>query len=424
MPWPSTPPRSTSPAASIAAARASTSSIAVPAGCATSATCLTGTGMGTQAYSVIEQGKVDVLLQSSPRDRRVIFEEAAGISRFKLRKLEALRRLERVDQNLLRLSDIVDEVDSRLRTVRAQAGKARRYKEYTDRLQELRTQVGLVDWRRLTARLDGVREGSRQSDRRARRRWRPPPRRARPGCWTPTAASARSTRRFARRKAQIAANRERIAGQESTIEHERSHGRELEDEIARYRRQLLDLGTRADDLQQQLHDTTRAVRDSRGAAARDRPAGDRRRAGLDRGDGAAGPVCAASTSSGGRRSSNRCVRPPAWPAKPACWRARPPRPRRSRQRSRDRIAELDRQLVALAADLDRLRRRRDELARAGRRAGGPAGRRQAGPRPIAAGIGRPARRTGGLRAAPQRGGGTGRRARGTANAATRASARA
>ena len=116
---------------------------------------LSGTGMGTQAYSVIEQGKVDVLLQSSSRDRRVIFEEAAGISRFKVKKIEALRRLERVDQNLLRLSDIVDEVDNRLRTVRAQAGKARRYKEYTDRLQELRTQAGLVDWRRLSERLAG-----------------------------------------------------------------------------------------------------------------------------------------------------------------------------------------------------------------------------------------------------------------------------
>ena len=51
---------------------------------------LSGTGMGTQAYSVIEQGKVDILLQSSARDRRIIFEEAAGISRFKLRKIEAL----------------------------------------------------------------------------------------------------------------------------------------------------------------------------------------------------------------------------------------------------------------------------------------------------------------------------------------------
>src|SRR4029077_6113513 len=69
-----------------------------------------GTGIATEAYSVIEQGKVDVMLQSSPRERRAIFEEAAGISRFKAKKIESLRRLERVEQNLLRLSDIVSEV--------------------------------------------------------------------------------------------------------------------------------------------------------------------------------------------------------------------------------------------------------------------------------------------------------------------------
>jgi chromosome segregation protein len=84
-----------------------------------------GTGVSTGAYSIIEQGKVDALLQSSPRERRLIFEEAAGVSRFKLKRQEAARRLERVDQNLLRLSDIVDELDSRLRSVRSQAGRAR-----------------------------------------------------------------------------------------------------------------------------------------------------------------------------------------------------------------------------------------------------------------------------------------------------------
>ena len=170
--------------------------------------------MGTQAYSVIEQGKVDVLLQSSPRDRRVIFEEAAGISRFKVRKIEALRRLERVEQNLLRLSDIVDEVENRLRSVRTQAGKARRYKEYTDRLQELRTQVGLVDWKRLTERLTGFESRAAVARRRARR-GRGRGRSAR----GPTAGDrrphrARSTRRSARPKPQIAANRERIAAAE------------------------------------------------------------------------------------------------------------------------------------------------------------------------------------------------------------------
>src|SRR5882757_3579148 len=111
---------------------------------------LASTGITTEAYCIIEQGKVDVLLQASPRDRRVIFEEAAGISQFKAKKIAAGRRIERVEQNLLRLSDIVDEVESRLRSVRSQAGKARRYREWTNRLQQLRTQVGLVDWRALT----------------------------------------------------------------------------------------------------------------------------------------------------------------------------------------------------------------------------------------------------------------------------------
>jgi len=117
-----------------------------------------GTGVGADAYSIIEQGKVDRMLQASPKDRRAIFEEAAGISRFKAKKIEAGRRLDRVDQNLLRLSDIVEEVESRLRNVRAQAGKAKRYKEHSDRLQQLRTQVGLTDWRKLTESLSALEE--------------------------------------------------------------------------------------------------------------------------------------------------------------------------------------------------------------------------------------------------------------------------
>src|SRR3954463_1103381 len=66
-----------------------------------------GSGAGTDAYCIIEQGRVDVLLQASNYDRRNIFEEAAGISRFKAKKIETVRRLERVDQNLQRLKDII-----------------------------------------------------------------------------------------------------------------------------------------------------------------------------------------------------------------------------------------------------------------------------------------------------------------------------
>ena len=117
---------------------------------------LAGTGAGTQAYSIIEQGRVDAVLQSSPKERRALFEEAAGISRFRLKKQEAARRLARVDQNLLRLSDIVDEVEGRLRRVRSQAGKARRYREQADRVKELRTQLGLADWRVLTSQIESL----------------------------------------------------------------------------------------------------------------------------------------------------------------------------------------------------------------------------------------------------------------------------
>ncbi len=113
-----------------------------------------GTGVGSDAYSLIEQGKVDSLLQASAHERRAILEEAAGISRFKAKKLEAERRLERVDQNLLRLSDIVEEVDGRLRRLKSQASKARRYKELSDRLKLLRTHVGHSDWQEFSLRLD------------------------------------------------------------------------------------------------------------------------------------------------------------------------------------------------------------------------------------------------------------------------------
>lgn len=214
-----------------------------------------GTGAATEAYSVIEQGKVDVLLQSSPRDRRLIFEEAAGISRFKAKKLEAARRLERVDQNLLRLSDIVEEVESRLRSVRLQAAKARRYKEYSDRLQDLRTQVGLADWRHLSTQIDALETElatlRSQADE------------ARATIEADEAEAlaldmhlSESDEILRLCEGRIAKNRERIATQDSTIEHERARSRDLEEEVARHRRHLAAMSTRAGDLDEQLQATT------------------------------------------------------------------------------------------------------------------------------------------------------------------------
>jgi len=112
-----------------------------------------GSGAGHGAYSIIEQGRVDALLQASTKDRRTIFEEAAGISRFKSRKMETLRKLENVDQNLSRVRDIIAEVEKQLRRVRLEASKAQRFQEYGDRLRDLRIGLGLREFGQFTSKL-------------------------------------------------------------------------------------------------------------------------------------------------------------------------------------------------------------------------------------------------------------------------------
>src|SRR5437870_7368157 len=112
------------------------------------------TGIGVDAYSVIEQGRVAALLEANPEERRLIFEEAAGISKFKQRKKEAVRKLEKVDQNLLRVNDIVEEVEKRLRSVKIQAGRARTYQEYATRLNELRLTYSLQEYHAHHAQLE------------------------------------------------------------------------------------------------------------------------------------------------------------------------------------------------------------------------------------------------------------------------------
>src|SRR5580700_5337603 len=96
-----------------------------------------GTGAGSASYCIIEQGRVEQILQANASARRLVFEEAAGISRYKNRKLDAERKLERVDQNVARLTDIVDEVEAQLNTIRSQAVKAAKYRQVSEQLREL-----------------------------------------------------------------------------------------------------------------------------------------------------------------------------------------------------------------------------------------------------------------------------------------------
>src|SRR6266496_4007740 len=85
------------------------------------------TGVARAAYSMMEQGKIDMILSSRPEDRRAVFEEAAGITKYKTQKREALRKLEATDANLLRIGDVIKEVKRQIGSLQRQAGKARRY---------------------------------------------------------------------------------------------------------------------------------------------------------------------------------------------------------------------------------------------------------------------------------------------------------
>src|SRR6187549_771044 len=104
------------------------------------------TGIGRSAYSIMEQGKIDLILSSRPEDRRAIFEEAAGITKYKFQRKEALRKLEATEANLIRLADILKEVKRQIGSVQRQAAKARRYQAMLDDLRTLETHHAQRQW--------------------------------------------------------------------------------------------------------------------------------------------------------------------------------------------------------------------------------------------------------------------------------------
>ncbi|MFH1413910.1 MAG: AAA family ATPase [Candidatus Omnitrophota bacterium] len=95
---------------------------------------LMGTGIGAESYSMVAQGKIDLVLSSRPEDRRLVFDEASGITKYKSQKRETSRRLEETEQNLLRVNDIITEVKRQIGSLERQANKARRYKEVFEEL--------------------------------------------------------------------------------------------------------------------------------------------------------------------------------------------------------------------------------------------------------------------------------------------------
>src|ERR1700728_3713873 len=96
-----------------------------------------GTGAGTKAYSIVEQGKIGLITTAKPEDRRMLIEEAAGITKFKSKKKQAERKMELTQQNLLRVSDIIAEIERNIGSLKRQAAKAERFVAYKRELEDL-----------------------------------------------------------------------------------------------------------------------------------------------------------------------------------------------------------------------------------------------------------------------------------------------
>lgn len=211
---------------------------------------LMGTGAGASAYCIIEQGRVDQILQANASTRRTVFEEAAGISRYKARKTEALRKLERVEQNLLRLQDIVGELESQLTSLRGQASRAARFRDLTEQLREHWVGLAADDYRLLQHRWQELQTRSQsQSDEvqvlverhveleQALKR---------------TEDSLAVVEDDLRRVEQKhAARREQVASDESTIRHQTVRRRELMADLSRLKRQQRELRQRTFEAQQE-----------------------------------------------------------------------------------------------------------------------------------------------------------------------------
>ncbi|HVU18658.1 MAG TPA: chromosome segregation protein SMC [Candidatus Didemnitutus sp.] len=116
------------------------------------------TGVGRTSYSIMAQGQIDQILSSKPEERRVVFEEAAGITKYKSQRREAMNKLALTEQNLARVSDVVSEVSRQIGSLRRQAAKAMRFKRLSSRLRHLALAQGNFQWRQLTATLSALDE--------------------------------------------------------------------------------------------------------------------------------------------------------------------------------------------------------------------------------------------------------------------------
>ncbi|MBI3783642.1 MAG: AAA family ATPase, partial [Deltaproteobacteria bacterium] len=109
-----------------------------------------GTGVGTKAYAIIEQGRVEQLINAKPEDRRLFIEEAAGTTLYRSRKLAAERKMERTRENLLRVNDVLRELDRQIQYLHRLAKKAEQYRNLREEARQLDLGLSAIRWRRLS----------------------------------------------------------------------------------------------------------------------------------------------------------------------------------------------------------------------------------------------------------------------------------
>ena len=197
------------------------------------------TGMGNKAYSIIEQGKIGLILSSKPSDRRAMIEEAAGITKYKVRRRSAEVKLQAAQQNLLRVNDIVYEVGRQMNSLKRQAGKARRYKRLRASMSQLEQIAAVKKSREFERKLGHLRQELKTvADEELRR-----------------STSLATTENYLERL------RLEQAEQESSLEdtREKLHRLEigierLDSQIALDRQQLKDVDSRQSQLEQELED--------------------------------------------------------------------------------------------------------------------------------------------------------------------------
>jgi chromosome segregation protein len=211
------------------------------------------TGLGSRGYAVLEQGRIDAVLSANPLDRRAIFEEAAGISRFRQRKKETDARLKRVVADMQRLDDVLRELGTRVRSLKIQAGKAERYVAARDawKLERSRSlKHRLFDHRAALERLGGVIAAllARESELRG----------AREGGETDVEAREREQRALAAEVDRLGAELARLSGEGRALDERHA---QLVSRIAGWRTSAGEESARAAELETQLEVRARELVD-------------------------------------------------------------------------------------------------------------------------------------------------------------------